>query len=102
IIINEMKRLKITFQFWYETNSNNLSYTLLMRPDKLNIFQNFNLRAIFQSTSRAIQIQNLWNQFFEFYSLMQNNETTSKVFGEKAQNWLISFLALSQGQPNKS
>ena len=37
-ILNEMKRLKITFQFWHEKNSNNLSYTSLIGPDKLNIF----------------------------------------------------------------
>ncbi|CAG8847283.1 33240_t:CDS:1, partial [Gigaspora margarita] len=73
-----------------------------MGPDKLKVLQNFNLIAIFQSNSQAIQIKNLWNQFYELYSLMQDNKTTDRMFYEKAQNWLMSFLALSQGQLNKS
>ncbi|RIA80644.1 hypothetical protein C1645_838331 [Glomus cerebriforme] len=59
-ILLEMQRLKITFQFWHEKNSNNLSYTSLMGPEKLKILREFNLIAIFQSTERAIQIQELW------------------------------------------
>ncbi|RGB30555.1 hypothetical protein C1646_765216 [Rhizophagus diaphanus] len=58
-ILLEMQRLKITFQFWHEKNSNNLSYTSLMGSDKLKILKEFNLIAIFQLTERAIQLQEL-------------------------------------------
>ncbi|CAG8750945.1 35134_t:CDS:2, partial [Gigaspora margarita] len=99
-ILNEMKRLNITYQFWHKNN--NFLYTSLMGSDKLKVLQNFNLIAIFQFNSWATQIQNLWNQFYELYSLMQDNKTTGRVFYEKAQNWLMSFLVLFQDQSNKS
>ena len=70
-----MQRLKITFQFWNERNTNNLSYTSLMGPEKLKILKEFNLTAIFQSTERAMQIQELWDQFNELYLLMQKKQT---------------------------
>ncbi|GBC37712.2 hypothetical protein GLOIN_2v1775051 [Rhizophagus irregularis DAOM 181602=DAOM 197198] len=101
-ILLEMQRLKITFQFWREKNSNNLSYTSLMGPDKLKILKEFNLIAIFQSIERAIQIQELWNQFNELYILMQNMQTTGETFRYKAQTWLNAFLAPSKGHPNRS
>ncbi|CAG8811975.1 13448_t:CDS:2, partial [Gigaspora margarita] len=50
-ILDKMKQLKVAFQFWNEKNNNNLSYTLLMGPDKLKILQNFNLTKVFQSTT---------------------------------------------------
>ena len=58
-ILNEMKRLKIAFQFWHEKGSSNLSYTSLMGPDKLKVFRDLDLRAIFQSTIRATQTRDL-------------------------------------------
>ncbi|EXX77739.1 hypothetical protein RirG_021080 [Rhizophagus irregularis DAOM 197198w] len=73
-----------------------------MGPDKLKILKEFNLIAIFQSIERAIQIQELWNQFNELYILMQNMQTTGETFRYKAQTWLNAFLAPSKGHPNRS
>lgn len=95
-----MKRLKIAFQFWHEKSSNHLSYTSLMGPDKLKLFQDIDLTAIFQSTIRATQTQDLWNQFNKLYNLLHKKKTTGTEFREKAQDWLTSFLAPSQGRPN--
>ncbi|CAG8785827.1 34838_t:CDS:2, partial [Gigaspora margarita] len=40
--------------------------------------------------------------YTSFISLMQDKKTTGRRFNKKAQNWIMSFLAPSQGQPNKS
>ncbi|CAB4435084.1 unnamed protein product [Rhizophagus irregularis] len=64
-ILLEMKRLKISFQFWYERNSNNLSHTSLMGPDKLKVLRELDITAIFQSRTRAMQIHALWDQFHD-------------------------------------
>ncbi len=101
-ILNEMKRLKIAFQFWREKGSNDLSYTSLMGPDKLKVFRDLDLTAIFQSTIRATQTRDLWNQFNELYHLLQNKTTIGRIFHDKVQSWLTSFLAPSQGRPNRS
>ncbi|RGB28602.1 hypothetical protein C1646_767610 [Rhizophagus diaphanus] len=58
-ILLEMQRLNISFQFWHEKNTNNLLYTSLMGPDKLKILKGFDLFAVFQSITRAIQIRAL-------------------------------------------
>jgi hypothetical protein len=102
IILLEMKRLNISFQFWHEKNTNNLSYTSLMGPDKLKILKEFDLFAIFQSITRAIQIHALWNQFNELYHLMKDRNTTGKFFRYKARSWLDAFTAPSVGHPNRS
>ena len=101
-ILLEMQRLKISFQFWNEKSTKKLQYTSLMGPDKQKILKEFNLTAVFQSTTRAIQIRALWDQFNELYSLMQNRQTTGESFHYKAKAWLDAFLAPSIGHPNKS
>jgi hypothetical protein len=101
-ILLEMKRLKIPFQFWYERNSNNLSHTSLMGPDKLKILRELDLTAIFQSRARAMQIHALWDQFHDLYYLIQDRQTTGEIFQREAQAWLNAFLAPSIGHPNKS
>jgi hypothetical protein len=101
-ILLEMKRLKIPFQFWHERNSNNLSHTSLMGPDKLKILREIDLTAIFQSRTRAMQIHTLWDQFNELYYLIQDRQTTAEIFQRNAQTWLDAFLASSIGHPNRS
>ncbi|GES95313.1 hypothetical protein GLOIN_2v1768889 [Rhizophagus clarus] len=101
-ILLEMQRLKISFQFWYERNSNNLSHTSLMGPDKLKVLRELDLTAIFQSRTRAMQIHALWDQFHDLYYLIQDRPTTEVIFQCEVQAWLDSFLAPSIGHPNKS
>ncbi|RGB33924.1 hypothetical protein C1646_761161 [Rhizophagus diaphanus] len=101
-ILLEMQRLNISFQFWHEKNTNNLLYTSLMGPDKLKILKGFDLFAVFQSITRAIQIRALWDQFNELYHLMQNKKTTGEFFRYKAKSWLDAFTAPSTGHPNRS
>ncbi|GES82320.1 hypothetical protein GLOIN_2v1775051 [Rhizophagus clarus] len=101
-VLLEMKRLNISFQFWHEKNTNNLSYTSLMGSDKLKILKEFDLFAIFQSITRAIQIRALWDQFSELYHLIQDKNTTGEFFHYKAKSWLDAFTAPSIGHPNRS
>ena len=101
-ILLEMQRLKISFHFWNEKNTNNLSYTSLMGPNKLKILKEFDLTSVFQSTERATQIRTLWNQFYKLYLLMQDKTTTGEMFRHESQAWLDTFLAPSTGHPNRS
>src|SRR5207244_3970236 len=97
-----MQRLKVSFHFWHEKNTNNLLYNLLMGPNKLKILKEFDLTSVFQSTARAIQICTLWNQFYKLYLLMQDKTTTGEMFRHESQAWLDAFLAPSTGHPNRS
>src|SRR5205807_2353083 len=75
-ILMEMKRLNISFQFWHEKNTN----TSLMGPDKLKVLKEFDLFAIFQSITWAIQIRALWNQFNKLYHLIRDKKTIGEFF----------------------
>lgn len=101
-ISSEMQRLKISFYFWHEKTTNNLSYTSLMGPDKLKILKEFDLSAVFQSKVRAEQIRALWNQFYKLYLSMQDKTTTRETFCHESQVWLDAFLAPSTGHPNRN
>ncbi|CAG8854124.1 40070_t:CDS:1, partial [Gigaspora margarita] len=60
IIVDEMKRISISFQFWEDNESHIWKYTLLMGKDKLKVLQLFNFKVLF-CPSRAKLIRQLWD-----------------------------------------
>jgi len=58
IIIEEMSKVKVNFQFWQNKDSKSWNYTSLMGDDKLKVLQFFDLTKIL-SNRRAHMIRNL-------------------------------------------
>ncbi|RHZ67232.1 hypothetical protein Glove_302g9 [Diversispora epigaea] len=80
VIIEEMKLGSSTWQ-----------YTSLMGQDKLTVLQHFNLSKLF-SHSRAIQIRNLWDNFYLLHKAMKDFNTDAKMFSNDTHAWLHQFL----------
>ncbi|PKK56534.1 hypothetical protein RhiirC2_799809 [Rhizophagus irregularis] len=99
IIIDEMKKIKINFQFWQDQGFKAWNYTSLMGDDKLKVLQFFNLTKIL-SRRRATMIRDLWNKFYELYIKMKDSITKAEDFKNDAKNWLTLFLTPSEGIPN--
>jgi hypothetical protein len=99
IIVEEMKRIKVKFQFWQNQESKIWNYTSLMGNDKLKVLQFFDLTKIF-SRQRANVIRNLWNKFYDLYIKMKDQTTKAEDFQNDAKNWLTLFLTPSEGIPN--
>jgi len=92
IIIKEMEKLKIRFEFWkIRDTADNWSYTSLMGNDKLCVLRNFDLTKLFDF-ERAILIKSLWNGFAELYDLLGEKETDPQYFRLKAKAWYELFL----------
>ncbi|POG80140.1 hypothetical protein GLOIN_2v1521868, partial [Rhizophagus irregularis DAOM 181602=DAOM 197198] len=82
-------------------NAANAQYFCPWCDYKLKVLKEFDLFAVFQSITRAIQIRALWDQFNELYHLIQNKKTTGEFFRYKAKSWLDEFTAPSTGHPNR-
>ncbi|GET66879.1 hypothetical protein GLOIN_2v1778046 [Rhizophagus irregularis DAOM 181602=DAOM 197198] len=54
VIIKEMQRIGVRFQFWQERDSNKWSYTSLMGQEKLKVLRNFNLETILEPTRAKV------------------------------------------------
>jgi len=91
IIVNEMKILKIRFEFWKIRDTDNWTYTSLMGNDKLCVLRNFDLTKLFD-LERATLIRSLWNGFAELYDLLGEKKTDSQYFCLKAKAWYELFL----------
>ncbi|CAG8746179.1 16626_t:CDS:2, partial [Racocetra fulgida] len=48
IIVDKIKRINVTFQFWENHESYNWNYTLLMGKNKLKVLQSFNFGVLFR------------------------------------------------------
>ncbi|CAG8814299.1 637_t:CDS:2, partial [Gigaspora margarita] len=97
IIINEMKKINIYFEFWQESQTWN--YTSLIGKDKLKVLQFFDLSKILP-LSRAKIIRRLWDKFYNLYIAMCNPITDPNKFKESIKNWLKLFLIPSTGTPD--
>ncbi|CAG8689048.1 19369_t:CDS:2, partial [Gigaspora margarita] len=50
IIVDKIKRINVTFQFWKNHETHNWNYTSLMGKDKLKVLQSFNFGVLFRSS----------------------------------------------------
>ena len=96
IIVEEMNRIKVNFQFWQNHESKMWNYTSLMEDDKLKVLQFFDLTKIL-SKRCAIMIWDLWNKFYELYIKMKDPTIKAEDFQNDAKNWLTLFLTPSKG-----
>ncbi|RHZ86034.1 hypothetical protein Glove_56g2 [Diversispora epigaea] len=86
-----MKRINVRFHFWLKVESSTWQYTSLMGQDKLTVLQHFNLSKLFPH-SRAIQIRNLWDNFYLLHKAMKDFNTDAKMFPNNTYAWLHQFL----------
>ncbi|CAG8722293.1 26891_t:CDS:2 [Gigaspora margarita] len=94
IIVDEIKRIGISFQFWEDNESHIWKYTSLIGKDKLKVLRLFNLEVLFRP-SRAKLICQLWDQFDTLYQAFRNQETDPLQFKKNALSWLNLFLTPS-------
>ncbi|CAG8600876.1 6082_t:CDS:2 [Cetraspora pellucida] len=91
VIIREMERISVKFQFWQEHNTESWSYTSLMGDDKEKVLHSFNFEVIFDK-ERAILINHLWRDFYALYKLMKQPGADPSFFAGQAKKWLYLFL----------
>lgn len=99
IIVKEMNRIKVKFQFWQERESKTRNFTSLVGGHKLKVLQFFDLGKVLP-LSRVKIIRRLWDEFHELYVAMRNPATDSETFKKNAEYWLRLFLTPSIGTPN--
>uniref|UniRef100_U9V3U0 Uncharacterized protein n=1 Tax=Rhizophagus irregularis (strain DAOM 181602 / DAOM 197198 / MUCL 43194) TaxID=747089 RepID=U9V3U0_RHIID len=78
IIIKEMEKLKIRFEFWKIRGTENWDYTSLMGDDKLRVLRNFNLAKLFDPERAAL--------------IKREIKTDPQYFRLKAKVWYELFL----------
>jgi hypothetical protein len=99
-IKNEMLRIGVHFEFWQNSDSKSWNYTSLMGEDKLKVLKNYNLESVL-SENRSTIIRQLWNDFDDLYTALQDTTTDPIAFKNQAKLWLIKFLTPSVGDPRK-
>jgi len=96
VIVKEMCRIKVKFQFWKDKETGIWGHSSLMGEDKMKVLRKFNLELLF-SPSRATKIRKLWDKFSDLYDDLRNNDTDPNDFEKSAKEWLALFLLPSRG-----
>ncbi|CAH1757064.1 14414_t:CDS:2 [Entrophospora sp. SA101] len=74
-----MIRIGVHFEFWQSTDSRNRNCTSLMDEDKLKVLKNYNLESVLPE-NRALIIHQLWYDFDDLYTALQDLTTNPIVF----------------------
>ncbi|GES80122.1 hypothetical protein GLOIN_2v1817388 [Rhizophagus clarus] len=108
LIIAEMKRLHIHFEFYPPTTKNGKwEWTSLMGLDKEKILKDFQIRHLFdeQQATRGQDIEHLWCEFYHLYKIMRQKSLTDEEidqFEADAKQWVRDFCHSTIGNPNSS
>ncbi|POG78942.1 hypothetical protein GLOIN_2v1766279, partial [Rhizophagus irregularis DAOM 181602=DAOM 197198] len=78
MIITEMKRLHIHFEFYLPTTKNGKwEWTSLMGPDKKKILKEFQVAHLFgRQSTRGQEIEQLWREFYRLYKIIRQKSIT--------------------------
>ncbi|GES85648.1 hypothetical protein GLOIN_2v1766279 [Rhizophagus clarus] len=85
LIIAEMKRLHIYFEFYPPIMKNGKwKWTSLMGPDKEKILKDFQIRHLFdeQQAIRGQDIEHLWHEFYHLYKIMRQKSLIDKEINQ--------------------
>jgi hypothetical protein len=105
MIIAEMKRLQIHFEFYPPTTKNGKwEWTSLMGPDKEKMLKDFCVSHFFgQQSTRGQEIEHLWREFYRLYKIMcQKSITDPEIdqFKADAKQWIRNFCHPTIGTMN--
>ena len=93
---------KIPFKFSYGGDKKNeLQYRDLMGPEKHIVFKKSPLQELFPNLPNIKDIQQLWDDFYKAYSILQQEHVSiekTREFEMDAQKWIKSFTAIYQSK----
>ncbi|RIA84059.1 hypothetical protein C1645_742608 [Glomus cerebriforme] len=106
LIIAEMKRLHIHFEFYPPATKNGKwEWTSLMGPDKEKILKDFQIKQLFdgRQATRGQDIEHLWREFYRLYKIMRQKSITDEEidqFEADAKQWIRDFCRPTIGNLN--
>ena len=108
LIIAEMKRLHVHFEFYPPTTRNGKwEWTSLMGPDKKKILKDFQITHLFegQQFTREQEIERLWREFYRLYKIMCQKSLTDEEINQfevDAKQWIRDFCRPTIGAMNSA
>ena len=63
-------------------------------PEKIRVFNNFNINYLFPDMPKVTIIQEIWKQFYSIYKELQSNKVVATTELNKLQGKLNQWMAL--------
>ena len=81
-----------------DKNSKDIKYRDFTGPEKVRLFQNINIPALFPALHNNTKIQDLWINFFELINEINEDTCDAKNVDVKAKAWVTSFTDIYQAK----
>jgi hypothetical protein len=88
--LNEKCNVRFTFLWVAETKK--LTWRDLVGPEKIKLFENFNLAEIIPGHENFKNVEKIWNEFYELMTLVKQCQIDSVDLKERTGEWLKLFL----------
>ena len=95
-------KCKISFHWFVGKETNTLQWRDLTGPEKIKVFEEINIPELFPAVPQALNVQQLWSNFFQIYNVLRSSNSLSKQeidsFEVQVQNWIKDFLSIYQSK----
>ena len=88
------EKCKVNFRFYWLSETKKLTWRDLVGPEKIKLFEAFNLKEIFPEHDNLESLQKLWDDFFEIITAVKRVELSHIEVKQSTEEWLELFLSI--------
>jgi hypothetical protein len=88
------EKCKVNFRFVWLSETKKLTWRDLVGPEKIRLFENFDLIEIFPEHDKLESLQKLWKDFFDIINAVKRVQIEHLDVKRRSQEWLDLFLTI--------
>ena len=88
------EKCKVSFKFMWLSETKKLTWRDLVGPDKIKLFEAFDLKEIIPEHDNLESLQKLWDDFFEIITAVKRVELSHIEVKQSTEEWLDLFLTI--------
>ena len=88
------EKCKVNFKFVWLSETKKLTWRDLVGPEKIKLFEVFNLKEIFPEHDKLESLQKLWDDFYDIINAVKRVKIEHSDVKRRTQEWLDLFLTI--------
>lgn len=88
------EKCNVKFSFYWTAETKKLTWRDLVGPEKLRMFDNFNLVEIMPDHEKFDEVEQIWTDFLEIVNLIKDVAIEANELAKRTKEWLRVYLSV--------
>jgi hypothetical protein len=88
------KTCRVSFKFVWIAETKKLTWRDLVGPEKIRLFENFDIKQIIPEHDKLESVTRLWSDFYTIQNDVKNLKVNATQVKEQTRSWLALFLSV--------